>query len=100
MSSHVVLAACRDHEPAKEDPGKGTGSRWNGISTSALKSDSLKEEATYADLICALKMNTAQTLVVAGNAVARLWYQPQMSKKASSWTAMCGCLALLVLVLG
>ncbi len=80
MSSHVVLAACKDYEPAKEE--REPGSRWNGVFTraliEALKSDSLKEESTYADVIGALKMNTVQKPVVAGNAGARLWFQPQV----------------------
>ncbi|KAK0443279.1 hypothetical protein EV421DRAFT_1735883 [Armillaria borealis] len=94
MSSHVLLAACKDYETAKE--GWGTGSHWNGIFTRALievlKSDKLMEGSTYADLIHAVKenmsQNTTQTPVVAGNADARLWYQPQMSKQFSSWSAM------------
>ncbi len=84
MSSHVALAACKDYQPAEEGP--GTDSRWHGIFTGALievlKSDNLTEGSTYADLIGAVKekmsRNTTQMPVVAGNADARLWYQPQV----------------------
>ncbi len=68
VSSHVALAACKDFQTANEGP--GTDTHWSGVFTQALvealKSDSLNEESTYADLICALKIprKTKQTPVV------------------------------------
>ncbi|PBK84499.1 hypothetical protein ARMGADRAFT_1037003 [Armillaria gallica] len=54
---------------------------------SLQKSDDLKEESSYVDLIRASKMppTAMQTPVIAGNASARLWYQPKINKKVSPW---------------
>ncbi|KAK0227350.1 hypothetical protein EDD85DRAFT_957968 [Armillaria nabsnona] len=88
MTSHIILAACEETQYAEEVP-EGGDNHWNGILTQALikalKSDGLKEESTYVDLICASKMpqNTTQRPVIVGNSSARLWYQPEMNKKVS-----------------
>ncbi|PBK65107.1 hypothetical protein ARMSODRAFT_1022536 [Armillaria solidipes] len=117
MTSHVVLAACTETQHAKE--AEGAGNHCNGIFTQALigalKSDGLKEESTYVDLITIsasmIPPNAKQTPMVAGDMYARrLWYQPdipavpdldlapvttptptpqpEMSKKVSSWPGM------------
>ncbi|SJL12686.1 uncharacterized protein ARMOST_16117 [Armillaria ostoyae] len=79
MDSHVVLAGCREYESAKEQKGPNG---YNGVFTQALidtlRHGNLSEEATYLDLVQALKLpkNAKQTPVVAGNhREARLWYQ-------------------------
>ncbi|KAK0188368.1 caspase domain-containing protein [Armillaria mellea] len=77
MDSHVVLAACREYEFAKEQRGK-VG--FNGVFTEdlvqTLKSGHLGEESTYADLAEALPRSRHQTPIVAGkNKYARLWFQ-------------------------
>ncbi len=83
MTSHVVLAACAETQYAEEAP-EGGDNRWNGVFTQALvkalKSNGLKEDSTYVDLIRASKMpqNTVQRPVIAGNSSARLWYQPKV----------------------
>ncbi|KAK0501833.1 caspase domain-containing protein [Armillaria luteobubalina] len=77
MDSHVVLAACREYEFAKEKRGK-VG--FNGVFTEnliqTLKSGHLGEGATYVDLAQALPRSRHQTPIVAGkNKYARLWFQ-------------------------
>ncbi len=80
MTSHVILAACTETQHAKEV--EEADNCCNGIFTQALikvlKSDDLKEESTYVDLVCASKMHleAKQMPIVAGNMRARLWYQP------------------------
>ncbi len=76
FTSHVILAACREYEQAKEDESE------NGIFTQALiealKSDRLKAGSTYRDLIDTLRIptSTAQVPVVAGRHMnKRLWYK-------------------------
>ncbi|KAK0452744.1 uncharacterized protein EV420DRAFT_1558223 [Desarmillaria tabescens] len=77
MNSHVVLAACREYEFAKEQRGK-VG--FNGIFTQdlvrTLKSGHLGEGSTYVDLAQSLPRSRHQTPVVAGkNKYSRLWFQ-------------------------
>ncbi len=84
VTSHVLLAACTDYQPAEEE--KGADNRWNGNFTraliDALKLDSLEEESTYVDLFYALEERmpriNIQTPVVAGNVGERLWYRPEV----------------------
>ncbi|KAK0188287.1 caspase domain-containing protein [Armillaria mellea] len=77
MSSHVIMAACKEYQIARETDGP-TG--CNGIFTraliDALRSGSLSEESTYIDLICSLPLRGRQTPVVAGkNKGDRLWFK-------------------------
>ncbi|PBK79940.1 hypothetical protein ARMGADRAFT_1172148 [Armillaria gallica] len=77
MGSHVVLAACRDYQFAKEMQYGGGG--YKGVFTAGLvktlKSGSLSEGSTYVDLIEALPQWDYQTPVVAGRRKnERLWY--------------------------
>ncbi len=76
MDSHVVLAACKEYEFAREVKGKGG---YSGVFTqaliSALKSADYKS-MDYIGLLQALPRNTDQTPVVAGtHKDAKLWYQ-------------------------
>lgn len=76
MGSHIVLAACRDYQLAKETEQDGHG--YRGVFTSALvktlTSGVLNEGSTYVDLIDALPKWDSQTPVVAGNRKKeRLW---------------------------
>ncbi len=80
--SHVVLAACKKGELAKmEQIRKEDGTmEWRGVFTSqlidTLKSDGLREEATYEDLIEAMAPVDSQTPCVSGERKnKRLWYQ-------------------------
>ncbi|KAK0489746.1 hypothetical protein EDD18DRAFT_1081062, partial [Armillaria luteobubalina] len=77
MTSHVVLAACKEYQFAREVKGKDG---FSGFFTQALlrtlRSGDLTEESTYIDLIRALPGATFQSPVVAGrHKDARLWYQ-------------------------
>ncbi|KAK0443315.1 hypothetical protein EV421DRAFT_2035572 [Armillaria borealis] len=88
MDSHVVLAACREYENAKERKGPN-GNSW--VFTQALihtlKHGDLTEESTYLDLVRALKLptNVKQTPIVAGkHKEARLWYQDSGFGESSS----------------
>ncbi|PBK64094.1 hypothetical protein ARMSODRAFT_962578 [Armillaria solidipes] len=77
MTSHVVLAACKEYQFAREVKGKDG---FNGFFTQALlrtlRSNDLTEESTYIDLIRALPCATYQSPVVAGkHKDACLWYQ-------------------------
>ncbi|KAK0193115.1 caspase domain-containing protein [Armillaria mellea] len=77
MTSHVVLAACKEYQFAREVKGKDG---FNGFFTQALlstlRSNNLTEESTYIDLIRALPGATYQSPVVAGRLKdVRLWYQ-------------------------
>ncbi|KAK0439291.1 caspase domain-containing protein [Desarmillaria tabescens] len=77
MSSHVVLAACREFESAREYEFRGG---FNGIFThslvGALRSGLCTKELTYANLVKGLPRQRMQTPVVAGDFMrARLWYQ-------------------------
>ncbi len=76
MDSHVVLAACREYEFAREVNGKDG---YNGVFTqaliSALKSADYKS-MDYIGLLQALPRNTDQSPVVAGtHKDAKLWYE-------------------------
>ncbi|KAK0462798.1 hypothetical protein IW261DRAFT_1576159 [Armillaria novae-zelandiae] len=68
MGSHVVLAACRDYQFAKETQCGGGG--YKGVFTTGivrtLTSGTLGEGSTYVDLIKALPQWESQTPVVAG----------------------------------
>ncbi|PBK94318.1 hypothetical protein ARMGADRAFT_1062554 [Armillaria gallica] len=83
MSSHVVLAACRDYEYAKAKAVKradGTVAGYIGIFTDSLvrvlRSGYWKKETTYAELVHCLDKTSHQTPVVAGEKKnERLWYQ-------------------------
>ncbi|PBK65060.1 hypothetical protein ARMSODRAFT_1022494 [Armillaria solidipes] len=75
MDSHIVLAACKDYQFAKEWPDRNG---YSGVFTRALvkvlRSDSLTEEATYVDVIESLPIFSGQTPVLAGKRVQeRLW---------------------------
>ncbi len=77
MTSHVVLAACKENQFAIEVRGEGG---LNGAFTQALlrtlRLNDLMEELTYVDLIRALPRMTNQEPVVDGmHKDARLWYQ-------------------------
>ncbi|SJL17260.1 uncharacterized protein ARMOST_20807 [Armillaria ostoyae] len=79
MSSHVVLAACRDYQRATEILGtKG----YRGVLTKTLvrvlRSDAWKRETTYVELTELLNQSYSQTPVVAGDRkYGRLWYQSE-----------------------
>ncbi|KAK0213452.1 caspase domain-containing protein [Desarmillaria ectypa] len=77
MSSHVILAACKEYQIAKEVESE-TG--YNGVFTQALigtlRSENLREESTYVDLLFSLPLRRGQTPVVAGkHKCDRLWYK-------------------------
>ncbi|KAK0215154.1 caspase domain-containing protein [Armillaria fumosa] len=77
MSSHVILAACKEYQTAREAEYE-TG--YNGIFTRALvdslRSGNLSEESTYIDLLYSLPLRGRQTPVVAGkNKCDRLWFK-------------------------
>ncbi|SJL16870.1 uncharacterized protein ARMOST_20400 [Armillaria ostoyae] len=77
MSSHVIMAACKEYQIAREVESE-TG--YNGIFTraviDALRSGNLSEESTYIDLLCSLPLRGWQTPVVAGkNKNDRLWFK-------------------------
>ncbi len=76
MSSHVIMAACKVYQVAREVESK-TG--YNGIFTwaviDALRLGNLSDESTYIDLLCSLPVRRGQTLVVAGkNKTDHLWF--------------------------
>ncbi|KAK0460449.1 caspase domain-containing protein [Desarmillaria tabescens] len=79
MSSHVILAACKEYQTAKEVESETV---YNGVFTRALidtlRSGNLSKESTYVDLIFSLPWSRGQTPVVAGNHKwDRLWYKDQ-----------------------
>ncbi len=82
MDSHVVLAACKDYEYAREVYEEGD-SKFNGVFTQALisafKSADLNDKSmTYYNLIAALPLpkNPTQNPVIAGkHMTSRLWFQ-------------------------
>ncbi|KAK0505518.1 caspase domain-containing protein [Armillaria luteobubalina] len=83
MNSHIVLAACRDYQYAKEkkvERPDGTPAGYIGIFTDSLvrvlRSGHYKKDTTYADLVSYFDKTAHQTPVVAGKYKgARLWYQ-------------------------
>ncbi|KAK0490208.1 caspase domain-containing protein [Armillaria novae-zelandiae] len=77
MSSHVIIAACRDYQYAKETLGKeGYGGVFTRTLVSVLMSCSWKKETTYVELSERLNQSYFQTPVVAGHhKYERLWYQ-------------------------
>ncbi|SJL08892.1 uncharacterized protein ARMOST_12264 [Armillaria ostoyae] len=77
MSSHVVLAACKEYQTAKEVESEAG---YNGVFTqgliSTLRSESLSEESTYVDLLFSLPRRRGQTPIIAGkHKRERLWYK-------------------------
>ncbi|KAK0462313.1 caspase domain-containing protein [Desarmillaria tabescens] len=82
MDSHVLVAACKEYQLAKEMKVKredGTVEHV-GIFTDSLlrvlRSGYWRKETTYADLIFGLGQSSHQTPVVAGkHRDARIWYQ-------------------------
>ncbi|KAK0443319.1 hypothetical protein EV421DRAFT_544368 [Armillaria borealis] len=77
MTSHVILAACREHEIAKEERGE-TG--LHGVFTESLvrtlRSGAANERPTYVDLVSSLNRSTTQVSAVAGRYKdSMLWYQ-------------------------
>ncbi len=80
MDSHVVLAACKDYEKAREGEGD---TKFSGVFTraliSAFKSPDLNDKSmTYYKLLKALPENPAQHPVIAGkHKHSRLWFQVQ-----------------------
>ncbi|KAK0502092.1 caspase domain-containing protein [Armillaria luteobubalina] len=83
MDSHVVLAACRDFEEAKEIK---CVDGYHGVFTrgliGALKS--VSNETTYQGLLATLPPNYTQHPVIAGkNRDAKLWYQESVSKDST-----------------
>ncbi|KAK0435907.1 hypothetical protein EV421DRAFT_1834180 [Armillaria borealis] len=77
MGSHVILAACRDYQYAKETLGKeGYGGVFTRTLVSVLMSGGWKTETTYVELSEHLNQSCFQTPVVAGDhKYERLWYQ-------------------------
>ncbi|KAK0474394.1 hypothetical protein IW261DRAFT_553815 [Armillaria novae-zelandiae] len=82
MSSHVVMAACKDNQFAtsKMVEGEDGMDRYNGIFTDSLvrapQSGCCTRETTYVDLVRSLDRTHHQTPVVAGERKdARLWCQ-------------------------
>lgn len=79
--SHVIVAACREDEVAKETRLKQRGEAWGGVFTNALvkvlKLGKLREEATYTDLIETLGRRVCHQTpnVTGGRKNTRLWYQ-------------------------
>lgn len=73
--SHVVLAACKDYELAREwKDENGYSGVFTQALVKALKSSSLKKEATYFDLLQELPILSGQTPLLAGKrAHERLW---------------------------
>ncbi len=79
MDSHVVLAACRDHQVAREQKCTGGCGHFNGVFTLALlhilRSD-LPYDFTYEDLLSRLAGSGSQTPVITGKYMNdRLWYR-------------------------
>ncbi|KAK0215284.1 peptidase C14, caspase domain-containing protein, partial [Armillaria nabsnona] len=80
MDSHVVLAACKEYQHAREVEVDGE-SKFNGVFTqdliSAFKSADLSDESmTYYKLIQGLPNNGTQHPVIAGKRMkSRLWFQ-------------------------
>ncbi|KAK0186415.1 caspase domain-containing protein [Armillaria mellea] len=77
MSSHVVLAACKEYQTAKEVESEAG---YNGIFTqgliSTLRSESLSERSTYVDLLFSLPRRRGQTPIIAGkHKREQLWYK-------------------------
>ncbi|PBK64974.1 hypothetical protein ARMSODRAFT_940725 [Armillaria solidipes] len=82
MKSHVVLAACKEHQYAKEKKVKredGMAGYIGSFTDSllrVLRSGYWRKQPTYADLIHSLDKASRRTPVVAGKYKdARLWYQ-------------------------
>ncbi|KAK0474333.1 peptidase C14, caspase domain-containing protein, partial [Armillaria luteobubalina] len=78
MSSHVVLAACKEYQLAKEVTGKDGTS--DGFFTNALlqtlRYGPLIPSSTYVELLRALPSSDSQTPVVAGQyKTEQIWFQ-------------------------
>ncbi|KAK0227259.1 caspase domain-containing protein [Armillaria nabsnona] len=79
MSSHVVLAACQEHQVVRETQGE---EGFQGVFTESLVRvltfDNFNGRSTYIDLISALPTMNGQTPVVAGkHKNSQIWYQDQ-----------------------
>ncbi|KAK0471439.1 hypothetical protein IW261DRAFT_1511601 [Armillaria novae-zelandiae] len=77
MSSHVVMAACQEHQVVTETRKEGG---FQGTFTETLlhvlRSGIVSERSTYIDLLFALPTMHGQTPVIAGtHKNAQLWYQ-------------------------
>ncbi|KAK0213817.1 caspase domain-containing protein [Armillaria fumosa] len=77
MSSHVILAACKEYQTAREAKSEAG---YNGVFTQGLigtlRSESLSEESTYVDLLFSLPRWRGQTPVIAGkHKRERLWHK-------------------------
>ncbi|KAK0493119.1 peptidase C14, caspase domain-containing protein [Armillaria luteobubalina] len=83
MESHVVLAACKSTELAKEVKGTEGDGELHGVFTQAiidtLKSADLNDESmTYYNLLAVLPQNVTQHPVIAGkHRHSRIWFQVQ-----------------------
>ncbi len=77
MGSHVILAACRDYQYAKESLGdEGYGGVFTRMLVSVLMSGGWKKETTYVELSELLNQSYFQTPVVAGDhKYEHLWYR-------------------------
>ncbi|KAK0214057.1 caspase domain-containing protein [Armillaria fumosa] len=82
MSSHVVMAACKEYQFAtsKMVKGEDEAERHNGIFTDSLvrvlRSGYYTRETTYVDLVHSLHQTPHQMPIVAGeHRNARIWYQ-------------------------
>ncbi|KAK0485610.1 peptidase C14, caspase domain-containing protein [Armillaria luteobubalina] len=81
MNSHVILAACKSTELAKEVKGTEGDGELHGVFTQALidtlKSADLNDKSmTYYNLLAALPNNVTQHPVIAGkHRHSRLWFQ-------------------------
>ncbi|KAK0227190.1 hypothetical protein EDD85DRAFT_161753 [Armillaria nabsnona] len=77
MDSHVILAACRDYQYAKETLGKeGYGGVFTRTLVSVLMFGDWKKDTTYVELSKRLNLSYLQTPVVAGDhKYEYLWYQ-------------------------
>ncbi|KAK0470738.1 caspase domain-containing protein [Armillaria novae-zelandiae] len=77
MSSHVVIAACQEHQVITETRMEtGIQGAFTKSLLGILKSGSFSERSTYIDLILALPTMHGQTPVIAGtHKNAQIWYQ-------------------------
>ncbi len=77
MTSHVILAACREHGVAKEERGeKGFHGVFTESLVRTLRSGASNERSTYVDLVSSLNRSTTQVSAVAGRYKhSMLWYK-------------------------
>ncbi|KAK0470732.1 hypothetical protein IW261DRAFT_1515168 [Armillaria novae-zelandiae] len=77
MSSHVVIAACQEHQVVTETRKEGgiQGAFTDSL-VGILDSRSFSERSTYIDLLLAFPMMHGQTPVIAGtHKNTQIWYQ-------------------------